>query len=85
MEALQNAHQLLHHLYNSLSIKCDTALYSADAAIQASYNGEDVTTQAGINIVGLGGAYNTPNAASEVFDKPLTAAHVLTIVDRLIV
>ena len=55
METLQNSHQLLHHLYNSFSIKCDTSLYSADSAIQASYNGEEVTTQTGVNIVGPGG------------------------------
>ena len=85
MEALQNAHQLLHHLYNSLSIKCDTALYSADAAIQASYNGQEVTTQAGVNIIGLGGTYNNANAASEGFDEPLTGAQVLTIVNPFMV
>ena len=58
---------------------------AADAAIQASYNGEEVTTQAGVNIIGLGGAYNTASAASEGFDEPLTAAQVLAIVDPFIV
>lgn len=57
----------------------------ANAAIQPSYNGEEVTTQAGVNIVGLGGAYNTAAAASEGFDEPLTAAAVLAIVDPFIV
>ena len=57
----------------------------ANAAIQPSYNGEEVTTQAGVNILGLGGAYNTANAASEGFDEPLTAAQVLAIVDPFIV
>ncbi len=57
----------------------------ANAAIQASYNGEELTTQAGVNIVGLGGAYNTPGAASEGFDEPLTGAQVLAIVDPFIV
>ena len=57
----------------------------ANAAIQPSYNGEEVTTQAGVNIIGLGGAYNTANAASEGFDEPLTAAQVLAIVDPFIV
>ena len=58
---------------------------AADAAIQPSYNGEELTTQAGVNIIGLGGAYNTAAAASEAFDEPLTAAQVLTIVDPFIV
>ncbi len=58
---------------------------AADMAIQASYNGEELTTQAGVNIVGLGGTYNTPGAASEGFDEPLTAAQVLAIVDPFIV
>ena len=58
---------------------------AADAAIQLSYNGEEVTTQAGVNIIGLGGAYNTASAASEAFDEPLTMAQVLTIVDPFIV
>ncbi len=58
---------------------------AADAAIQLSYNGEEVTTQAGVNIVGLGGSFNTAGAASEGFDEPLTMAQVLTIVDPFIV
>ncbi len=57
----------------------------ANAAIQPSYNGEELTTQAGVNIVGLGGAFNTAGAASEGFDEPLTMAQVLTIVDPFIV
>jgi hypothetical protein len=58
---------------------------AADAAIQASYNGEDVTTQATVNIIGLGGTFNTAAAASEGFDEPLTGAQVLAIVDPFIV
>ena len=57
----------------------------ANAAIQPSYNGEELTTQAGVNIVGLGGAFNTAGAASEGFDEPLTMAQVLAIVDPFIV
>lgn len=57
----------------------------ANAAIQPSYNGEEVTVQAGVNIVGLGGAFNDAKAASESFDEPLTAAQVLAIVDPFIV
>jgi len=56
-----------------------------NAAIQLSYNGEEVTTQAGVNIVGLGGSFNTAAAASEAFDEPLTMAQVLIIVDPFIV
>ncbi len=56
-----------------------------NAAIQLSYNGEEVTSQAGVNIVGLGGSFNTAGAASEGFDEPLTSAQVLTIVDPFIV
>jgi len=55
------------------------------AAIQLSYNGEEVTTQAGVDIVNLGGSFNTAGAASEGFDEALTMAQVLTIVDPFIV
>jgi pimeloyl-ACP methyl ester carboxylesterase len=44
-----------------------------------------VTTQAGVNILGLGGTFNTAAAASEGFDEPLTAAQVMAIVDPFIV
>lgn len=57
----------------------------AQASINMSFAGEESTTQAGVNIVGLGGAFNTPAAASEAFDEPLTAAQVLAIVDPFIV
>lgn len=55
------------------------------AAVQASYNGEDLTTQATINIVNINGTGITANAASESFDEPLTEAAVLAIVDPFIV
>jgi Ferritin-like domain len=57
----------------------------AQANINLSFAGEELTTQAGVNIVGLGGAFNTATAASEGFDEPLTSAQVLTIVDPFIV
>ena len=57
----------------------------AQAAINASYAGEELTTQAGVNIIGLGGSFNTAKAASEGFDEPLTMAQVLAIVDPFIV
>ena len=55
------------------------------AAVQASYNGEDLTTQAGINIVNIGNTGISVSAASEAFDEPLTKAEVLAIVDPFIV
>ena len=58
---------------------------AANAAIQPSYNGEELTTQATISIVGLGGTFNDNKAASEGFDEPLTKAAVLAIVDPFIV
>ena len=57
----------------------------AQANINLSYAGEELTTQAGVNIVNLGGAFNDAKAASEGFDEPLTKAQVLTIVDPFIV
>jgi hypothetical protein len=50
------------------------------AAVQASYNGEENTTQAGVNIVNINGTSINANAASEAFDEPLTKAQVLAIV-----
>lgn len=61
-----------------------TGVAGTDAAIQKSYDGaspESTTTQAGVNIIGIGGnAYITAAAASEAFDEPLTKAEVLAIV-----
>lgn len=55
------------------------------ALVQASYDGEEVTTQAGINIVNINGQAISTNAATEAFDEPLTSAQVLAIVDPFIV
>lgn len=55
------------------------------AAVQASYNGEEVTTQAGVNILTVGGASFTAEAASEAFDEILTKDQVLAIVDPFII
>lgn len=58
----------------------------ANAAIQLSYNGEELTTQAGANIISIGGnTYIDAKAASESFDEPLTKQDVLTIVSPFIV
>lgn len=63
----------------------DTGNASANAAIQMSYAGEDVTTQANINIVNIGGQTIAANEASEAFDEPLTKAQVTAIVNPFIV
>lgn len=49
--------------------------------IQPVYDGEEVTTQAGVNIVGtFGGIAISAAAASEAFDEPLTTEQVTAIV-----
>ncbi len=51
------------------------------AAVQASYDGEELTTQATVPIIGIGGnAFITDIAASEAFDEPLTKDQILAIV-----
>ncbi|MBC7874354.1 MAG: ferritin-like domain-containing protein [Ferruginibacter sp.] len=57
----------------------------ASAAVQASYDGEQITNQAGVEIVAINGKAISANAASEAFDEPLTKAQVLAIVDPFIV
>jgi len=52
-------------------------------AVQASYNGEDVLLQAGVNIQTIGGV--SADAATASFDEPLTQVQVLAIVDPFIV
>ncbi|HUR12705.1 MAG TPA: ferritin-like domain-containing protein [Flavitalea sp.] len=53
--------------------------------VQPSYNGEENTVQAGIQIVGIGGFDISAEDASEAFDEPLTKEQVLAIVDPFIV
>lgn len=50
------------------------------SAVQASYDGEEATTQAGVNIVNIGGFTISSSAASESFDEPLTKEQVVAIV-----
>ena len=50
------------------------------AAVQPSYDGEEITTQAGVNIIAINGTNVSAAAASEAFDEPLTKAQVTTIV-----
>ncbi|WP_426329935.1 ferritin-like domain-containing protein [Pedobacter sp. R-06] len=53
---------------------------SGVAAVDAVYAGEDLTVQAGVNIVGIGSnAGITKAAAVESFDEPLDKASVVTI------
>lgn len=49
------------------------------AAVQASYDGEENTTQAGIQITNINGQTISADAASEAFDEPLTMDQVLAI------
>ncbi len=56
-----------------------------DAYVQASYNGEELTTQATVNIINIGGQTISAAAASEAFDEPLDKTAVLAIVDPFIV
>jgi hypothetical protein len=53
-------------------------------AVQPSYDGEELVTQAGINIVGINGYAITAEDASEAFDEPLSKAQVLAIVGPFI-
>ncbi len=50
------------------------------SAVQGSYNGEEITTQAGVNIVNIGGFTISASAASEAFDEALTKEQVVAIV-----
>ena len=54
-----------------------------DAYVQATYNGEEVTSQGGVNMVAL--TNQSAGSISEAFDEPLTKAEVLAIVDGFIV
>jgi len=49
-------------------------------AVQASYDGEDVTTQATLPIINIGGQTISAEAASEAFDEPLSKMEVTAIV-----
>jgi rubrerythrin len=50
------------------------------AVVAASYAGEEETSQAGVNIVNIGGFPIAAAAASESFDEPLTKEQVTAIV-----
>lgn len=48
-----------------------------NSVVQAIYNGEENTTQGGVNITSLGSI--SANVASEAFDEPLTKEQVLAV------
>jgi hypothetical protein len=50
------------------------------SAVQASYNGEENVTQAGVAITNIGGFPISAAAASEAFDEPLSKDQVTAIV-----
>lgn len=50
------------------------------AAVQASYDGEEATTQAGVAITNISNSGISESAASEAFDEPLTFDEVIAIV-----
>ena len=54
------------------------------SAVQASYDGEENTTQAGVQIVNINGFSISADAASEAFDEPLSKDQVLAIVGPFI-
>ena len=56
-----------------------------NSLVQPSYNGEENTEQATIQITGINGFSISADSASEAFDEPLTAEQVLAIVDGFIV
>ncbi|HPH85840.1 MAG TPA: ferritin-like domain-containing protein [Ferruginibacter sp.] len=56
-----------------------------NTAVQSSYDGEEITSQGGVNLLTVGGMSFTAVAASAAFDEPLTMAQVLAIVDPFIV
>ena len=50
------------------------------SAVQASYNGEENVTQAGVMITNIGGKNISAAAASEAFDEPLSKDQITAIV-----
>lgn len=56
-----------------------------NSLVQAVYDGEEVTTQATINIININGQQITADDASGAFDEPLTKDQVLAIASLFIV
>ena len=57
----------------------------SSSAVQPSYDGEELTTQATIQVVNINNQAISASAASEAFDEPLSMTQVLAIVDPFIV
>jgi hypothetical protein len=57
----------------------------ASPAVVGIYAGEEATSQANVQITGIGGTSVSANAASEAFDEPLTREQVLEIVKPFLV
>jgi hypothetical protein len=55
------------------------------SVVQASYNGEEITMQAGIEITNINNTNVNADAASEAFDEPLSMQEVLAIVTPYLV
>ncbi len=70
---------------NFADVKPWITLKNSGGAPQAPYDGEEVTTQAGIQITNINGKAISAEAASEAFDEGLTKAQVLAIIDPFIV
>ena len=62
----------------------DAGNAGVNAAIQKSYAGEEVVTQATVGITNINGQMVAAAEASEAFDEPLTMAQILDIVDPFI-
>jgi len=88
VEARHAAH--LRYMRKNRGVNQDPWITGADPGgitgpATAVYTGEDVTTQANVNIVGINGQAIDASDASEAFDEPLTTDQVLAIVDPFIV
>lgn len=94
VEARHAAHLMMMRKRNGHATDIKPWLTLADPKIPAGpqrdaaagvYAGEENTTQAGQNIIGIGGKDVSQAAASEAFDEPLTAAQVMANVDPFVV
>lgn len=70
---------------NFADVKPWITLKNSGGAPQAPYDGEENTTQAGVQITNINGLAISASAASEAFDEGLSKAQVLAIVDPFIV
>lgn len=94
VEARHAAHVMMMRKRNGHATDIKPWLTLADPKIPAGpqrdaaagvYMREENTTQAGVNIIGIGGKDISQAAASEAFDEPLTAAEVTANVTPFLV